>query len=441
MKQTGILVYSDFLSARLQYSMDCCAALTGSGPWELTSDADRFNQASGPRINYSHQSFEGTCLQILPQGLLRETGIRQLPITCSLWEGLPVFFQSEAGLGFDLPAALFYLLSRYEEYLPQPTDRYGRFDHRASLAYREGFLRQPLINQWMEALKNRLRAIYTGIHFASASFSFLPTYDIDMAWSYRHKGWLRNAGGALGDLVQGRFHALLNRAAVLSGNSQDPFDTFDQLEQLHTEAAIQPRYFFLVAPRRGAKDKNIHPRHPEMQALIRRLSRRRDWGLHPSWQSGDRASGLTEEQELLESITGIPVNASRQHYLRLQLPLTYRQLIAAGIGEDYSMGYAGASGFRASVARPFFWYDLPGETITPLKIYPFCYMDATAIYYEKYGPEQAFETSLALAREVAAVNGLFCGIWHNDLLGRQPEAEGWDAAHSRLISAIKNRQW
>ena len=47
----------------------------------------------------------------------------------SQWKGLPVFFQttSDSDIPFDVFAASFFLVSRYEEYLEFQPDAHGRF--------------------------------------------------------------------------------------------------------------------------------------------------------------------------------------------------------------------------------------------------------------------------------------------------------------------------
>ena len=98
---------------------------------------------------------------------------------------------------------------------------------------------------------------------------------------------------------------------------------------------------------------------------------------------------LREELEWLEVIGDKDIQASRQHYIRLTTPETYRRLIAAGIRKDFSMGYGSINGFRASVSTPFTWYDLEKEETTSLTVYPFCFMDANAFYESKHTPSQS----------------------------------------------------
>ena len=42
----------------------------------------------------------------------------------------------------------------------------------------------------------------------NSPFTFLPTYDIDIAWSYKHKGWWRSVGGLMQSLIKGRLAAI-----------------------------------------------------------------------------------------------------------------------------------------------------------------------------------------------------------------------------------------
>src|SRR5690606_1402201 len=95
--------------------------------------------------------------------------------------------------------------------------------------------------------------------------------------------------------------------------------------------------------------------------------------------------------KLLETATGSSIKASRQHYIRLRIPETYRQLRKAGIAFDFSMGYGSLNGFRASAALPFYWYDLEKEEPTDLLIFPFCFMEANSYFEQSQNVDQAFE--------------------------------------------------
>ncbi len=93
-----------------------------------------------------------------------------------------------ADFPFDIFAATFYLLSRYEEYLPHEKDMYGRYAHENSLAFKEGFLKLPLINIWLRDFAGSIRKLnIQSFNIQFSTFNFLPTYDIDIAYSYKIK--------------------------------------------------------------------------------------------------------------------------------------------------------------------------------------------------------------------------------------------------------------
>ena len=75
-------------------------------------------------------------------------------------------------------------------------------------------------------------------------------------------------------------------------------------------------------------------------------------GLHPSYRASFDAGLISREKERLESIIGESIVRARFHYLRMQLPFSYRILEETGIRHDYTMMYSSQIGFRASTSVP-----------------------------------------------------------------------------------------
>ncbi|MFM2138955.1 MAG: hypothetical protein RJA57_1262 [Bacteroidota bacterium] len=428
-----MIIYAASITPRLRYVSDFIGdQLTGQCP-TLTDDPNHLRSFNGLRINYSETPVPGETLRIHPASLLFESGIRPQSVRTCDWRGLTALFPTDGDLPFDLFAAVFYLLSRYEEYLPFHHDSYGRYPHTESIAYREGFLHRPQVNRWLRMLLNMLRERNPLFPIRPVRFEYIPTYDIDEAYSYRYKSWWRRAGGAFQDLLMARLRRFDLRRNVLKHLVPDPFDSYDWIDDLHGSFPVSPRYFFLVAVRNGRYDRNILPHTTALQTLMQRHAVRYQTGLHPSWQSGDRSALLLEEKELMERILRIEVTASRQHFIRFRLPETYRLLIDAGIREEYSMGYGGSNGFRASVASPFYWYDLEREQVTPLQLFPFCYMESTSFYKERSTPEEALQAMRSYLQEVRAVDGTLITVWHNTTLGTDPRFAGWRDAYASFF--------
>ena len=432
-----LLIYSTYKSPRLQYITDVLLHNLSGIEVSITTLHDEFIQYKGARINYSRNSIAPDELKIIPAPLLFETGITAQNIPCKEHAGSKILFPSENGdLHFDIFAASFYLLSRYEEYLPHQPDEYGRFAHTESIAYKEGFLQEPIINYWLFDFQKILQAKFPFLVFALKKFRFIPTYDIDIAFSYLHKGITRNAGGLVRSLLKGELAAIKDRIDVLTKKKEDPFDVYEWLYALHLKFSLQPYYFFLVADSSGEYDKNVDPHHAEMQELIRYHAVGYNVGIHPSWQSGDDMALLEEEIKTLENIINRKVVHSRQHYIRFTLPDTYRQLVAQGILNEFSMGYGTINGFRASIASPFYWYDLSAETKTPLLVYPFCFMDANAFYEQKLTPSQAFNEIQYYHDIIKKIDGTMISIWHNHFFGNDKMFEGWKEVYEVFLEEV-----
>ena len=398
--------------------------------YKLTIDSEKFKTHEGPKINYSDSKISPDEFFIHNHPLIFEQQIQKQNIDCFTVNNNKAFFKTKDGdFPFDILAASFYLISRYEEYLPHEKDMYGRYDYESSLAYNEGFLNLPLVNIWILRFADALKLKYPSLNFQLSTFNFQPTYDIDIAYSYKHKGLLRNAGGFLKNPA-------LERIKVLTGNIQDPFDCYAWLNQLHQQYKLQPVYFFLVAEKNSLYDKNILPHKDAMWRLVKHHAKKYSIGLHPSWQSGDDRVLIKKEKEQLEAMADIGpavITRSRQHYIRFNLPEGYQRLIAAGITDDYSMGYGSVNGFRASVASSFYWYDLEKEKQTALRIHPFCFMDANSFYEQKQNPQNTLEELIHYLSICKEVNGSLITIWHNNFLGSAVDFKGWKEMYEKFI--------
>jgi hypothetical protein len=425
-----ILIYSNTTSYRLQYICQFIFKEQLGTPYGITLDPEGFKEYNGPRINYSLANFEDPHIfNIRNHPLLFERDIRQQEITCFESGPYQAFFEtSDSAFPFDIFAASFYLLSRYEEYLPHTKDMYGRYAHENSIAFKGGFLHQPLVNIWLKDFSDTLKALFPALHYKLPAFNYRPTYDIDIAWSYRSKGFIRNAGGFL-------MSPSLERIKVLLGLKNDPFDAYVFLDTLHKKYHLHPAYFFLVAAGKSKYDKNIARDSKPMVQLIQRHVQQYTVGLHPSWKSHNDPAALKEEKHYLEAVSGTSIDSSRQHYIKFSLPETFRQLINAGITNDYSMGYGSINGFRASIASPFYWYDLQTDKQTALRLHPFCYMDANSLFEQKSTAAQAYDELRHYYTACQAVNGTFITIFHNNFLG-DGELKAWREMYERFMAGV-----
>lgn len=436
-----MIIYTNKITPRLQYIARFIGNEICGEPLLLTTDTHFFSAYAGPKINYSGKRTGGNEIFIDHHSLLFEDSIRNQNVSCfdvpagpHRSQRVKAFFPSHGDYPFDIFAAIFYLLSRYEEYLPHKKDSYGRFAHENSLAFNEKFLHLPLVNFWLEDFKKIIKEKFPAFTHRAASFCFQPTYDIDEAYAFKYKPVVKTAAGLCRSFLKGNWGIAKRHLDVLTNKSMDPYDAFDWLDAIHEKNKLHPVYFFHVASEKGMYDKNIRPTHPAMQQLIKRHAEKYTIGIHPSWKSGDKENLLESELRLLENISGKKITSSRQHYIRFTLPHTFRRLLAAGITDDYSMGYGSINGFRASVASNFYWFDLENNKETDLLLHPFCFMETNSFFEQKYLPQRAYEEMMHYYHIVKAVRGILITVWHNNFLGSYPLYQGWKQVYETFVA-------
>ncbi len=428
-----ITVWAERDSPRLRYVLDWLMRERLGLRYRLTTDREEAASAAHC-ISYGRPEHG---LSLHDAGLLWQSGVGAQNPASGEWEGLCALFylpESPCDIRFDMLSGIFYLLTRYEEYLPFSPDRHGRYPAEGSILHQLGVLERPAVDEWVEALRLFLQEAW-GIDIPPGKFRFRASYDIDIAWSFRYKGLARNIGAGLGDLLRDR-RRFLQRLHVLGGREDDPYNAYVWLGSMHLQYGLDPIWFFLAALQPSRFDKNIPPRHPQMSALIRGFSESMDTGMHPSYFADSVPGRLAEEKSIMEDITGKPVTISRQHYIRLRFPGTYHALIAAGITDDYSMGYSTHFGFRAGTGSSFLWYDLSTEAVTGLRVHPFVFMDTTGRFDLGLSPEESFQRLDGIAEKLIAAHGTLITVMHNFSLGSDGGWAGWREAYGGFVARI-----
>lgn len=405
---------------------------------KMTDNVEELVAAVGPKVSYAQQPIKDE-LFFYSRHLLFETGITEQNISVFEWENNKVFFATgkTSALPFDPFSCGFYLVSRYEEYLPHIRDSNDRFDAHNSLAFQNGFLDKPVINQWAEMIRKKLSEKYPELKCPVQTYRFEPTIDIDNAYAYRQKGFMRTLGGYAKALLNLNFEDIKMRTRVLAGFSKDPYDTYTYQLELQKKYSLKPIYFFLVGDY-GVNDKNLSTQNRRFRELIRHISDYADVGVHPSYGSNKDVSRLSIEISRLKNILHREITRSRQHFLMLKFPNTYRNLLERDISDDYSMGFANEIGFRAGICTSFNFYDLDLESETALRIHPFAAMDATLNLYMNLSPEEAILKVKALIDETKKVNGVFTSLWHNETLSDEKQWKGWKKVYEDIVEeAVK----
>lgn len=419
----ALLIYATKITPRLEYTVRLVFTQILKQEVRIVHDVDEFQREDYPLLNYSAGRLGGEPF-IKADPLLFQSHEVIPPPGSAEDEGLTGFFpvQGDSLMTFDPLASVFYTVTRMEEYAPGERDLHGRFQARNSILYQHGLLRKPVVNLWALLLFRKLKEIYPFLELPEKTFSERIAIDIDNAWAYREKGWARTSGSILRDIIHRNWSPVAGRIAVLTGRKQDPYDTYPYLFETLEHRCEQVLFFFHLGDY-GRYDRPVSWKSETYRKLIREVASIFRVGIHPSYLSsseGDHRRVMIEKDRL-EQITGLQVTCSRQHYLRLDIPDTYRNLIRAGICEDYSMEYAETAGFRAGICNPFRFYDLKEDKETSLTVYPVPAMDVTLKNYMGLSPGEAIRTIGDLRQEIQNVGGILVAGWHNESLQNEGE--------------------
>ena len=318
----------------------------------------------------------------------------------------------------DIIASTYFLISRYEEMVRRGLrDEHGRFPGKESLPYRAGFLHRPIVDEYRMLLHRWLRQSRLRVPEVKKQIrKIYLTHDVDSPTLYRSwKGLIRSIRDRRGlyKSFQGKFGSL----------EKDPFYTFPWffrqnsiLQDLIGKEQCHPILFI----RNGGKAKHDKPhydlRNKDIRKLIKSaLEHNVTIGLHSSYQAGTTPSLIRKEKTGLEDHIGKNVRFNRHHFLAIREPEDMDQIEAAGVTDDFTMGYADVSGFRLGTCYPVRWINPITRRLSPLRLHPLIIMDCT-LEEEKYMGldfDRALTYCRNLVEQVNNVGGELVLLWHN----------------------------
>ncbi|MDO5759867.1 MAG: hypothetical protein Q4Q06_02440, partial [Bacteroidota bacterium] len=244
-----LVIYTDKHTNRLGYTLNFIFKDVLKIDYMVTLSKETFIAEKGAKLSYSQEPVYEE-LHLTQTNLLFETDINNIDLNFFEKEGFPFLFRSynqDDFLEFDVFAAVFYMISRYEEYMPFVADKHGRFSPEDSVAVEHNFLEKPVVDIWINILKNKILEKYPNEKFSQRIFSFLNTIDVDMAYCYKGKGMYRGMGGFIRDLINRDFSACKDRLKVIFLGKKDPYNCFDFLQTIISKNALKTLIFYLIA--------------------------------------------------------------------------------------------------------------------------------------------------------------------------------------------------
>lgn len=341
-------------------------------PISFTSSLDAFVAFSGPKFSYAAHPL-GQEFHVYASGFLTEQGISYQELKKGEWRGLQVLFahNNSSRIPFDIFAASFYCLSRYEEYLPHLKDEDNRYPAVASWLTTADCLEIPLVDAWAAAFLKELQREFPDLTLSEKEIDspIRPFFTITSPFKYLYKPSLTKLGQWLQSVWQLNLWDALEQCLVELRLLRDPFDTYDQMIPVLSKGKVKPAFYFLFAqkPYEGIATAIYNTK---LQALIKGVSDDFPVSVLLSHHAQQGAEELAYELNNVKQLIHRPILRARFHRGIGTLAEGYAKLLEQEVHHDLSMGYEEEIGYRASTAVPFYYYDLENEYQTPLLLHP-----------------------------------------------------------------------
>ncbi|MCH2490597.1 MAG: hypothetical protein MK211_10660 [Flavobacteriales bacterium] len=423
-----LLIYTQKPSSRITYSVKhICTRILGIEV-QITSVIEELISYTGPKLSYGKQPL-GNEFFIQSHELLTQQGFEAIEIVVKDWNDTKCFFavSDKSALPFDIFAASFYLLSRYEEYLPHVKDEYGRFPASESLAYKEGFIRQPVIDMWAGYFKAALQQVFPKLVFPKKEMSIHNLVVATQPFAFKQKGLFRSVVGYGYDILKGRFKQLGTRTRVLLGLQSDPNDTFAWMVDVVKQSKTPLTVFFLLGETTQFEN-SLNTHRQKFKMLVKFVSDYKEVGLICSKSALTAYETLKLEKRRMETITNRTLDSAINAELLVDLPDIYRDLVELEIKRDHTMVYEDTAGFRAGTCTPFLFYDLDYEIKTPLIIHPI------AMTTQGLKKDDAIEGVVdEMMQTVEAVKGTFSILFSNTDFSNATTQQEWRTIFSEKL--------
>ena len=319
--------------------------------------------------------------------------------------------------GIDIFASSFFMLTRWEEYVNKNRDKHDRFPATESLAYKNGFLDRPIVNEYIEMLKNMLLELGLIQKLKTRNYELLLTHDVDIPLRYRNI--MGNIRELAGDILKQKsivsaLKSLNRQIKVFLGIQKDPFDTFDYLMNISEKVGVKS-YFFFMGKGTSKFDNMYKSSDKFVKNLIKKIKQRGHYiGIHPTYNAYNDFEQIKKEKQELQINLDTQITFGREHFLRFEVPTTWQIWDDNDLIWDSTLSFADKEGFRCGVCYEFSVFNIITRKKLKLKEKPLIVMEGSFVTYQpNINPKDMEEKINYLINKVKKYNGEFVFLWHN----------------------------
>lgn len=328
--------------------------------------------------------------------------------------------------GIDIFASIFFMLTRWEEYVNKVRDKHNRFPGRESIAYKNNFLHRPVVNEYVEMLWNMMTYLGYAGERRDRKFELVLTHDID----YMNTS---NIGITLGaDILKRK--DFVRAYNTFKGFFKDPFDTFEFLMNLSESIGLKSHFYFMAAnSTSNIYDTPCYINSKKFKHLINQIKDREHIiGFHPGYETSVCEEKWKYELSCLERASNIKLYEGRQHYLMIDIVKTLTIWNDNNMEIDSTLGYADQLGFRCGTGDVYPVFDFCTRKELRLKERPLVIMDTTLKYYQKLSLEDTYsnlEYYIFLGKKYSMT---LTFLFHNSSFDNNVWS-GWKALYENVI--------
>lgn len=421
----NLIVFSTILTPRIKYIFNFMFKDILKVEVEFTGNSQHFLNSVQAKISYGDAPIADELFfkssPLLFSNKLEEFKIKTIPFG----EYEVPFPVENSILPFDVFAASFFIVSRYEEYLHhQKTDE--DFTANKSYQFKWKVLQRPVIDEWALILRNIIQTRYPQVKFNEKHFVQQHTINFNIPASIP-TGLLKKAKFFINTFSSKENNFISAKFDRLTGLEVQTEDVLPEIAIRLAKKNISPVYFVAFS--------NIPDDYISTDNVSQVLKNGSVGLLRPCSGDQQKISNIKAGFSKLKKILPEQINLYSQQLEVLKFPICYLNLLNSSVISDYSMGYAETPGFRAGTCTPFSWYDLQLEKVTPLNVKSYCLTDSAL---KQLNSMEAREVIERLVSSVKFVNGTFISSWQLRSLSKLLKYKALNIAFNHLLEYAGN---
>jgi len=420
-----LIIFSNILTPRIKYIFNFIFKDILKAEVEFTGNSQYFLQSGQVKISYGAQPL-GDELFFKSTTLLFSNKLEEIkPKSISFGEYQVPFPVDESALPFDVFAASFFIVSRYEEYLHQKL-RDEEFKPSKSYQHKWRILDRPIIDEWALMIKSIIKKKHSEFKFHEKKFQLHPTIHFNILPDIPD-GFLNRTKFVFSALFKKENNYLSSKFDQLTGVGINNEEVLEGTNKIFATRKNRPFYF--------VNFPDVPMEYLPMSGISNLLGNQSIGLLRPCASDMQKKIEIKQGLAKLKKIHANLVPSTSQQLEVLKFPICYLNILNSGITSDYSMGYNNLPGFRAGTCTPFNWYDLQLEKVTPLLVNSYCVTDQTLQYLPH---QEATKTMRKYIDAVKVVNGNFYSSWNLKSLSDHPKYKKLRSLFGEMLSYTGN---